>query len=381
MIYILRKMYKPNRAETNRLLSILRRFDERNIKVCVVFFQADENKSECDANFKNVRFYYYWKRYRSRIEVINKFIVAYYVFQFRNSLKAGDKVFLDAMDNYVKWFVSRDDIKVYHQTTEYPGLALDEPSFRKLRAAEYRKYLKAVPKLDGLFVISTALKQFFIENGVSEQRIVIINMTVDPNRFEGLQKQHSERYIAYCGDVSSFKDGVNTLIKAFKRVVDLYEEDVKLFIIGPRPRRDDADNFYKLVEDFHLEEKVVMTGLKPASEIPQLLKNAEVLALARPDNIQAHYGFATKIGEYLLTKNPVVVTTVGDFPLFLKDKFSALLAEPDNADAFADKLLWALNHKDEAKRIGEAGAEVALRNFNYQIETDKIITAIVNKSH
>ena len=376
MIYILRKMYKPNRAETNRLLSILRRFDERGIKVCVVFFQSDDILSECDENFKNVSFYYYWKKFRSRIEVINKFLVAFYVFQFRNSLKAGDIVFLDAMDNYVKWFVSKDDIKVYHQTTEYPGLALEEPSFRKLRAAEYRKYLKAVPKLDGIFVISTALKQFFVEHGVPKQRIAIINMTVDSNRFEGLQKQQSEKYIAYCGDVSSIKDGVDTLIKAFKKVVDQYKESVKLYIIGPRPKRDDAGLFYKLIEDSHLEGKVVMTGLKPASEVPQILKNAEVLALARPDNIQAHYGFATKIGEYLLTKNPVVVTTVGDFPLFLEDKVSALLSEPDNADAFADKLLWALNHKEEAKRIGEAGAEIALRNFNYQIETDKIIALI-----
>lgn len=369
-------MYKPNRAETNRLLSILRRFDERGIKVCVVFFQSDDILSECDENFKNVSFYYYWKKFRSRIEVINKFLVAFYVFQFRNSLKAGDIVFLDAMDNYVKWFVSKDDIKVYHQTTEYPGLALEEPSFRKLRAAEYRKYLKAVPKLDGIFVISTALKQFFVEHGVPKQRIAIINMTVDSNRFEGLQKQQSEKYIAYCGDVSSIKDGVDTLIKAFKKVVDQYKESVKLYIIGPRPKRDDAGLFYKLIEDSHLEGKVVMTGLKPASEVPQILKNAEVLALARPDNIQAHYGFATKIGEYLLTKNPVVVTTVGDFPLFLEDKVSALLSEPDNADAFADKLLWALNHKEEAKRIGEAGAEIALRNFNYQIETDKIIALI-----
>ena len=377
MIYILRKMYKPNRAETNRLLSILRRFDERNIKVSVVFFQADDKLSECEVNFKNVTFCYYWKKFRSRIEVINKFLVAFYVFQFRNSLKAGDTVLLDAMENYVKWFVTRDDITVYHQITEYPGLALEEPSFKKLRAAEYRKYLKAVPKLDGIFVISTALKQFFVEHGVPEHRIVIINMTVDSNRFEGLQKQQTERYIAYCGDVSSFKDGVDTLIKAFKKVVDQYEDSVKLYIIGPKSSKDDAELFYKLIEDLDLDGKVVMTGLIPASEMPQLLKNAEVLALARPDNIQAHYGFATKIGEYLLTKNPVVVTTVGDFPLFLEDKVSALLSEPDNADAFADKLLWALNHKDEAKKIGEAGAEVALRNFNYQIETDKIITAVV----
>lgn len=369
-------MYKPNRAETNRLLSILRRFDERGIRVNVVFFIADENRSECDIHFENISFIYCWKKYQSRIGVINKFLVAYYVYQFRNSLSSGDIVLLDAMENYVKWFVARDDIKVYHQTTEYPGLALEEPSFKKLRAMEYRKYLKVIPKLDGVFVISTALKQFFIDNNVPQEKIVIVNMTVDSNRFEGIEKQKAERYIAYCGEVRSFKDGVDVLIKAFKKVVDNYAGDIKLYIIGSIPARDDARLFYKLIDDLELGQKVVMTGLKPASEMPQLLKNAEILALARPDNIQAHYGFATKIGEYLLTKNPVVVTTVGDFPLFLEDQVSALLSVPNNPDAFAEKLLWALNHKEEAETIGNNGAKVALKSFNYQTETDKIIAAL-----
>ena len=81
---------------------------------------------------------------------------------------------------------------------------------------------------------------------------------------------------------------------------------------------------------------------------------------------------------YLLTENPVVVTKVGDIPLFLKDGQSALLAEERNPEAFASKLIWALEHPAEAAAIGKEGAKVALSAFNYLTETRKILN-VINK--
>ena len=43
---------------------------------------------------------------------------------------------------------------------------------------------------------------------------------------------------------------------------------------------------------------------------------------------------------------------------------------------FSSKLLWALEHPAEAIEIGKAGAQVAMREFNYLNETKKIIKAI-----
>lgn len=103
--------------------------------------------------------------------------------------------------------------------------------------------------------------------------------------------------------------------------------------------------------------------------MPQILKNAAVLALDRPDSLQAQCGFPTKLGEYLLTENPVVVTKVGDIPLFLKDGETALIAEERDPQDFSSKLIWALQNPEEASKIGKAGALVAMREFNYLNET------------
>lgn len=212
--------------------------------------------------------------------------------------------------------------------------------------------------------------------GVPKERITIVNMTVDPQRFEGIEKQPIEdKYIAYCGTASNNKDGVNRLIEAFA-IVAKKHSDVKLYIIGKVPSATDESGNLQLVEALGIKDRVVFTGIIPATEMPQMLTNATVLALARPNNLQAQNGFPTKLGEYLLTGNPVVVTKVGDIPLFLKDGESALLADPDSVGEFAEKLCWALEHQVECDEIGKNGCNVAMANFNASIETNKIINTI-----
>ena len=131
-----------------------------------------------------------------------------------------------------------------------------------------------------------------------------------------------------------------------------------------------------MVESLGLKDRIVFTGVVCSQEMPQLLKNAEVLLLARPDGLQAKYGFPTKLGEYLLTENPVVVTKVGDIPKFLKDGESALLAEERNASSFSSKVIWALEHPEESAIIGKEGLRVAIKEFNSKTETAKMVKTI-----
>ena len=203
-------------------------------------------------------------------------------------------------------------------------------------------------------------------------------MIADTTRFAGLQKQQVKPYVAYCGTASNTKDGVDQLIRAFSLVVKRHP-DYKLYIIGSTPSKKQRFNNLELVEELGIKESIVFTGIIAAHQMPQMLMNAEILALDRPYNLQAKYGFPTKLGEYLLTGNPVVVTRVGDIPLFLTDGESALIAEPDNPQSFADKLCWAIEHPKEGALIGTAGKCVAEQAFNYLTETQKLINVILKR--
>jgi glycosyltransferase involved in cell wall biosynthesis len=265
-------------------------------------------------------------------------------------------------------------VKVYAERTEHPEASAGFPN--PLLALSKSEIIHTLQNLAGLFVISKPLKKYYESLGIAPSKVHIINMIVDADRFRNIKKTPcKERYIAYCGTASNNKDGVDQLIKAFALVCKQHP-DVKLYIIGKVPNKKDYSGNIQLIEELGIEDKIVFTGVVSADKMPQLLKDGEVLALARPDNLQAKYGFPTKLGEYLLTENPVVVTSVGDIPTFLKDGESAFISEPSNVRMFADKLLWALENSGDASKIGKAGADIALNCFNYEIETKKIVNVL-----
>lgn len=368
-LIVLYRSFNPNTAPTNRLLSFIKGFDELGISTEVVFITPNRHLDKLDKSrfSKNITINYLWKErgYKNRIiKLLRSYLDAK---KFSKTLTSNSNVFLIGCTDYLHYFTSRDDINVYHERTEHPSV------IKTLLSFEQNKYLQACRKTTGIFVISTALKRYFESIGCKD--VYIINMTVDSNRFKGLEKQPSERYIAYCGTASNNKDGVDELIKSFA-IVHQKHPNIKLYIIGKTPDKEDSAGNLRLIDELGVKDFVVFTGIVQASEMPQLLKNAEIVALDRPDSLQAQTGFPTKLGEYLLTENPVVVTKVGDIPLFIKDGETGLLAEERNSQAFSDKLIWALEHPVEAAEIGKRGAELALREFDYLNETKKIINII-----
>lgn len=372
-LHVFRAMYLPNSAVTNRLLGQLKRFSERGIPVEMHFMLPNPNRDKCDIEIPGVTFRYWWDNQSVSNKYLRHLLSIYNAWKCRMSLNKGDSVLLLEMANYFLIFTIGRKFHVYYETTEHPLIGKLSYLKKKWRTWNAKYFSK---KFDHIFVISTHLKKYYTDNGVPSEKVTIINMTVDASRFENLQKSSiREKYIAYCGTVSNNKDGVNLLIMSFAQVLKRYP-DYKLYIIGATPYVNDESGNLKLIRDFGVEGSVVFTGVVKANEMPQLLYDAEILALERPYTLQGQYGFPTKLGEYLLTGNPVVVTSVGDMPLFLEDGVSAYIAPPDNPEAFAEKLIYAIENVDKSKCVGERGKSIAMRFFNYQIEGDKMVDII-----
>lgn len=368
-LYFIKTLYQPNTAQDNRFLSFVEGFSQLGVEVEVVFVLSDEKNSRITKQWPHVTVTYLWDKLNIKNRYLRQLSYTLLARHFVTRVKGNDTVVLFDTQRMMFPLIKKIGVKVYVERTEHPFAY-------HMRTISMKKYLKWCKYLDGMFVISTALRDYFESHDVPSDKIHIINMTVDPQRFHGLRKQEVvQPYIAYCGTASNNKDGVDELIKAFAIVAEQYP-NYRLFIIGKGlTKKDDSAN-YHLVERLNLSEKIVFTGVVSAEEMPQLLKNATILALDRPNNLQAQYGFPTKLGEYLLTENPVVVTRVGDIPLFLKDGESALLSEPQNTTDFAAKMIWAIEHPIEAAVIGKAGSEVAKKEFNCIIESKRLYNII-----
>lgn len=371
-VYFIYSVFSPNSASNNRALAYLKALSELNYKVSVFFLMPDAQNSRMSENLPGINVTYCWDCNYHKGRISKYLSYCRYLFNIYRMVQPGDIVYLYGEVDLLLLLSRKKGVHIFHERTEHPSVY---PPKGHLFKPSLRTYMKYCRKADGLFVISTCLRDYFIEKGVLKDKITIVNSIVDTSRFEGIEKQDCEPYFAYCGNGNNKKDKVDELIKVFARVAARHE-DIKFYIIGPTKQvyKDEKDNV-QLVHELGLDDRVVFTGMKPASEVPQLLVNAKALFLTRPDTLQNRAGFSTKLGEYLASGNPVVAAGVGDIPLYLKDRENAFVFESGDYNAVEDAMEYILANPETAIRIGLAGKLAAETYFNSAIETKKLIVA------
>lgn len=253
-------------------------------------------------------------------------------------------------------------VKLVEERTEYPFLSPGKSPLFRLKLWLYLHV--SCRQYDGMLVISKVLEGYFRKYIRPGAGIFVMPIIVEPERFDLVAAGEQEfEDVVYIGSMQTGKDGVEFLLEAFARIAGKYGK-LRLVLIGNTA----FDGFIRLqqqVEALQIGNRVVFTGRMPVADIPLPLKNAKMLVLARPANKQAEAGMPTKVGEYLATGNPVVVTKVGSIPDYLEDGVNAFLAEPGDVAGFADKMEEILLHPDKAKVVGERGKELARSVFNY----------------
>ncbi len=370
-LYILDSSYLPTAAATNRLLSLALALKKYEVKVTFFYLFPYGNKLKCDRYLHEFEYVYLWDGSWSNNKYINTIRS---MRKFYKMMRPDIPVYVYSLLNCLFFLRLKKNVKLYHEYTENPEIVGKLGG--RLGDFLYYLYKKTIPKLDGLFLITSALREKYInELNAVPSKTDVINMTVDINRFDGVIHTTSENYISYCGYISEYKDGVSVLIRSFAIVKQVHSQ-YKLRIIGPFENAETKTRLDDLVHELGVERDVEFLGAVSAAEMPYLLKSSKILALARPNNEQAKYGFATKVGEYLLSERPTVLTRVGTFEDFLDDKISCVFAKADDVNDFADKLIWTIDNYEEACKIGLNGKNVAIKCFNSEKEAEKVYTRI-----
>lgn len=377
-------------ASGNRILTIIEGLNKYGIKIVLVitrgYLSAEEKSIYGSKGCHNSIDYYY----ASEFVMNNK-----YKFVFsRDILKyfppdGKVKKLIQEEEPDAVWFSNSYNIfrmidmickykkagcKLIQEQNEIPDIMLsaDELNYYKT---------KVIPKVDILLVMTTGLLNYFKSIASKDAILFHLPMTVDLSRFKVLKEHQLIRpYIIYCGSLNNEKDGVDILIHAFGKISGQFPM-FKLYIIGQEYPVFLAKQ-KPLIEKYNLQDKVIYLGIKHRDEIPSLLMDAEVLALARPDSKQAQYGFPTKLGEYLATGKPVCVTKTGEIPLYLKDEEDAFLADPGDVDSFADALLRAITDKNKANLVGANGRKIAEEYFDMNVQIKNLYEVLkTNLNH
>ncbi|OOF32785.1 glycosyltransferase family 4 protein [Salinivibrio costicola] len=271
-------------------------------------------------------------------------------------------------------------VRVYHERTELPSLMVGDNFFSKLDYFIYKKFLFRY--FDGVFLINRNLRDAVAKfPKVKRDKLHLLNMVVDTSRFDLFLDAPSEnsKTIVFCGDLSSPKDNVDILIRAFRMSLDKHP-DLLLKLIGSNQNPYFCKYIFPLIDQLNLNENVSFTGFLTRNEVPSELVSASLLVLSRDNSTQAQFGFPTKLGEYLASSTPVVTTKTSDISFFLKDGESAFLAEPGSVESFAEKISLVFNDYGKAREVGRKGKIIAERTFSSLVVAQQMVAVIEGDS-
>ena len=376
--------FPEGNAATNRVHTYAKGFIENGTNVHVICFE-NEYIDKNDGIMCGIKYYHpFGQTERSKSFFIRRWLkLLKYLRAFVLIREINEKDKIIAINLWTQLFLTHlfafvlakcFKTKIIKESSEHPLRYYKSNIIKKIYG--HFKLCLETKLSDGIFCITNYLIDFYKNRGYNQRKLFLVPSTVDSSRFDVYFKSPlSFEYILYCGNLSVLKDGVNILIESFTKISEKYPE-INLVLIGKSYPLGDELILKDLVAKLNIEKRVFFLGQISRTDIPAYLNNAKMLTLARPQSIIADAGFPSKLTEYLATSKPVVVTKVGEIPVYLKDNESAFLSEPGSVDAFADRLDYVPSNYEFAQQVGAKGKELTTAVFNYKFQAKRMLDFI-----
>ena len=225
--------------------------------------------------------------------------------------------------------------------------------------------------VSGVVAITPALAEYYRSITKVGTKIITIPMTVDVGRFSGRQPipdGFDFPYIAYTGALNRNGGGVDVLVDAFDIIAKEYPE-LHLVLIGKG-----SDELKR-----HYESQIgggrihcLFSGKIPSDEMPRYICNAKILAMLPLPTKQQEGCFPTKLGEYLSSGAPTVVSKVGIPAKILSEGENIRFVPPNDPVATANVFRDILSNYELAKIVAARGMVYARQSFDYVQFADRL---------
>ena len=186
------------------------------------------------------------------------------------------------------------------------------------------------------------------------------------------RSESSSPYLCYMGNMMLAKDNVDNIIEAFSLIADKYPE-LSLFLYGT-PSSKDESFLLSLIKKNNLEDRVIIKGKAEYDDVPRVLSNATILVTSQPDTKRAEGGFPTKMGEYMMSRVPMIVTDVGEIKNYVQDGVTTYMVPPCNPNAYANKIDYILTHEEESYEVVKRAYDMATNQFSSEIATKELVS-------
>ncbi len=241
------------------------------------------------------------------------------------------------------------------------------------------RWRRVAPKVAGFVVISTALKDLLMKEGIAEERILVAPDAYDPEEFTGLPNRETARtalgvdqnvfLIVYTGHLFPWK-GIDALAPSFGDIPD----ECELVIVGGNP--DDIARIKKLLPTE--TTRVRFTGHVPRAEAHRWLAAADaaLLPTSAKYEIGRLYTSPLKLFEYLAAGLPVIASDVPSSHEIL-DETIAIFFTPDDGGAFLRAMSALRDRSEDLRSVMRIHARERAQRYTWQ-ERGKGIAAFVS---
>lgn len=232
-------------------------------------------------------------------------------------------------------------------------------------------------KADLVAVVSEEVKKKVMKMGISEEKILISPMAVEPGLFIDndnttlrLKKELKLKGKFVIGWTGSFRKfhGLDHVIKAFKKVSEEHPTTV-LMLVGDGAERKGAE---LLTQNLGLSEKVIFTGRLQFLEIPKYISQFDIAVVSARSAEGFHYS-PLKLREYMAAGKAVLAPNAGEIPLSFKDEENVKLFNAGDIESLEKGMLFYIQNSDKIQEIGEKGKKLILGSCTWDQELEKAL--------
>ncbi len=236
-----------------------------------------------------------------------------------------------------------------------------------------------VPRIGGVSVLTSYLKQDYIALGGTTQTVRVIADAVDLTQFQGLSQAHAREHLSlpqntklavYVGQFYAWK-GVDTLVLSAQYLA----EDISLYLVGGTP--EETPRIEALINNTNAAA-IHLIGRVAPTEVQYWMAAADVLVLPNSGKqaVSVYYTSPLKLFEYLAASGAIVASDLPSIREVLTHEETAILVAPDDDKALA----WAISRLcadvDLAKQLQTAAGKLA-KHYSWDARAQQI-TQFVN---
>jgi glycosyltransferase involved in cell wall biosynthesis len=194
------------------------------------------------------------------------------------------------------------------------------------------------------------------------EKVEVVHCGVDPQVFTPRERERPDGSIEILC-VASYEEvkGHRYLVEACAKLAGR-GVDFRCHLVGEGPLRAEVED---QIRKSGLTERVVVHGGLPRDKVIALLSQVDVVTLPSVLTKQGKKeGIPVALMEGMASGLPVVSSRLSGIPELVEDGVSGILAEPRDAEGLAAALETLAKDPGLRARLGAAGREKVLRDFN-----------------